>query len=104
MQGEFGIYAGTNPKVVSSVLKIVAAGEGGRTSVIMIMRAPQHEWQVSRSDLAQIEQSLSAGGSQMAIQPVPANAPRASLGLSRRDMTNPEATLNDAMRDGIVDG
>ncbi|MBZ5617650.1 MAG: hypothetical protein LAQ69_02775 [Acidobacteriia bacterium] len=61
MPGEFGIFAGTNPRGVPAVLRIVTAG-GSRGGFILTMSVPQNEWESLKTDLQQMEQSFSAGG------------------------------------------
>jgi len=99
LRAHFVVCAGTNPKGVPALLKVVVGASPTRTYVLMLS-APQAEFASAQPGLDQIEQSFSAGGvpefaappSTAGIEggaPGPAPSPpanRAVLGILTRDM------------------
>lgn len=85
LRAHYIVCAGTNPKGVPAVIKVVAAASPAHTFVLMLS-APQAEFNAARPALDQIEGSFSVGGA--GAPPGPAPSPnRAVMGIATRDIS-----------------
>jgi hypothetical protein len=107
MPGEFGMYAGTNPRGVLALLRIVTAGAAGG-GLILMMSVPQSEWESSKAELKQMEESISTGagaasrGGPVAAgspgsrsRPEPAPTPVTPPAVGRQALTRPSQALRN---------
>ena len=73
LPAKLGVYSGVNPKGVPALLKVIAAAGPGHT-YMLLLSAPQNEFEAVGADLSRIEQGFSTAGGP-APAPVQAAAP-----------------------------